>query len=83
MIRKWDILHRELVKDFRLFKVQKKQVRSPRTGEVSEVKVIRFPPWVLVLALTPEEKVVMIRQYRHGIEQICLELPGGFNSEKN
>jgi len=43
MIRKWNILHRELVKDFRLFKVQKKQVRSPRTGEVSEVKVIRVP----------------------------------------
>jgi len=41
MIRKWDILHRELVKDFRLFKVQKKQVRSPRTGEVREVKVSR------------------------------------------
>ena len=77
MIRKWDILHRELEGDFRLFKVQKKQVRSPRTGEVREVKVIRCSPWALVLALTSEEEVVMIRQYRHGIEQICLELPGG------
>ena len=77
MIRKWEILQRELDKNFRLFKVQKKQVRSPRTGEVREVKVIRFPPWVLVLAITPEEEVVMIRQYRHGIEEICLELPGG------
>jgi len=40
MIRKWDILHRELVKDFRLFKVQIKQLRSPRTGEVSNGMVL-------------------------------------------
>jgi 8-oxo-dGTP pyrophosphatase MutT (NUDIX family) len=77
MIRKWNILNRELVKDFRLFKVQTKQVRSPRTGDIKDVQVIRFPPWVMVLALTAKNEVVMIRQYRHGIEQICLELPGG------
>jgi 8-oxo-dGTP pyrophosphatase MutT (NUDIX family) len=32
---------------------------------------------VLTLALTPQQEVVMVRQYRHGTEQICLELPGG------
>ncbi len=32
---------------------------------------------MLILALTPEEEVVMVHQYRHGIERVCLELPGG------
>ncbi|UCH21293.1 MAG: NUDIX hydrolase [Deltaproteobacteria bacterium] len=77
MIRKWEILKRELVSDFQILQVQKKKVRSPRTGAINDVLALQFPPWVLVVALTPDEEVVMIRQYRHGTEQVCLELPGG------
>ncbi|NNG09411.1 MAG: NUDIX hydrolase, partial [Arenibacter sp.] len=77
MIRNWEILKREPVNDYRILQVQKKRVRSPRTGTVSDVLALRMPAWVLVLPLTRDEEVVMVRQYRHGIEQVCLELPGG------
>ena len=77
MIRDWPIINRELIGDFKLFSLNKKKVRSPRTGEVREVQTLHFPDWVLVLAITPQEEVVMVRQYRHGTEQVCLELPGG------
>ncbi len=77
MIRDWEILSREQVEDFGIFKIQKKRVRSPRTDEISEVLSAQFSDWVLVLALTSQNDVVMARQYRHGIEQVCLELPGG------
>jgi ADP-ribose pyrophosphatase len=77
MIRDWLIINRELIGDFRLFSLTKKKVRSPRTGEIREVQTLHFPDWVLVLALTPQEEVVMVRQYRHGTERVCLELPGG------
>jgi 8-oxo-dGTP pyrophosphatase MutT (NUDIX family) len=77
MIRDWPVLSREQVGDFRLFSLTKKKVRSPRTGEIREVQTLQFPNWVLILALTPQGEVVMVRQYRHGTEQVCLELPGG------
>jgi len=77
MIRDWEILSREQVEDFRIFKIEKKRVRSPRTGEIREAQAIQFPDWVLVLALTSKEEVVMVRQFRHGTEQVHLELPGG------
>jgi ADP-ribose pyrophosphatase len=77
MIRDWPVISREQVGDFRIFSLHKKRVHSPRTGEISEVQALRFPDWVLILALTPQEEVVMVRQYRHGTEQVCLELPGG------
>lgn len=77
MIRDWEILSREVVNDFGIVKIRKKQARSPRTGGVSDILAIDFPDWALVLAITAEEAVVMVRQYRHGIEQVCLELPGG------
>lgn len=77
MIRTWEVLSRELVGDFGLFKVQARQARSPRTGAIRPIKVIDFPDWVMVLPITAQGEVVMVRQYRHGIERVCLELPGG------
>ena len=77
MIRDWEILSREQVEDFRIFQIQKRRVRSPRTGDIKDAQVIQCSDWVLVLALTAQEEVVMVNQYRHGVEQVCLELPGG------
>jgi ADP-ribose pyrophosphatase len=77
MIGDWKVLGRELIQDYKIFQIENKRVRSPRTGRDSEVQAIQFPDWVLILALTGDENVVMIRQYRHGIERVCLELPGG------
>lgn len=77
MIRDWEVLSRKLVNDFGIVKIHAKQARSPRTGDVRDILAIDFPDWALVLAITPANKVVMVNQYRHGIEQVCLELPGG------
>ena len=70
MILDWEILSRQEVEDFRIFQIQKKRVRSPRTNEIREALAVQFPDWVLVLAITSEKEAVMVRQYRHGIEQI-------------
>ncbi len=39
--------------------------------------VLEYPPWVNVVAITPQQEVVLVRQYRPGIQQVTLELPGG------
>ena len=77
MIEDWAILKRERVADYKIFSLLKKQVRSPRTGDIREMHAIEFSDWVLILALTPQQEIVMVRQYRHGTEQVHLELPGG------
>ena len=33
--------------------------------------------WVNVVAISPQGRVVMVRQYRHGTEETGLEIPGG------
>lgn len=38
--------------------------------------------WVNVIALTSNENVILIDQYRHGLHSYCLEIPGGI-AEKN
>jgi ADP-ribose pyrophosphatase len=46
-------------------------------GKVIEGFVIEYGDWVTVVALTMEQEVVLVRQYRHGAQKVILELPGG------
>ena len=39
--------------------------------------VFEFRTWAVVLALTKSQEVVLIKQYRHGAQDIFWELPGG------
>ena len=43
--------------------------------------VNEYPEWVNALALTRDGKVLMVKQYRHGIGKTSMELPGGVAEE--
>jgi 8-oxo-dGTP pyrophosphatase MutT (NUDIX family) len=45
--------------------------------EIAPYYVLEYPDWVQVIAITEDDQVVLIKQYRHGIEQLSLELPSG------
>lgn len=73
----WPTLSEGKATDFRVFSVRPVDRRSPRTGKVGRYQVIEAPNWVNVVALTPEQEVVLIEQFRHGIDDFTLEIPGG------
>ncbi len=52
-------------------------VRLPSGAEMEEFHVVEYPDWVAVLCFTDAGEVVLVEQYRHGIEQISFELPAG------
>ncbi|MHB9114330.1 MAG: NUDIX domain-containing protein [Thermoleophilia bacterium] len=54
---------------------------SPRTGKEHEFVVLESPDWVAVLALTEDGSLVLVRQFRHGLRRLTLELPGGLVDE--
>ncbi len=39
--------------------------------------VLEYPDWVNAIAVTKENKVILVRQYRHGADIVSLEIPGG------
>jgi 8-oxo-dGTP pyrophosphatase MutT (NUDIX family) len=39
--------------------------------------VLEYPNWVNAVALTEENKIILVRQYRHGGGIVSLEIPGG------
>ena len=75
-VRQWSISERLPPEDHGIFKIHTKTVISPRTGAAMQVKSI-LRDCVVVLPLDEGGEVVMVKQYRHRIEGICLELPGG------
>jgi ADP-ribose pyrophosphatase len=73
----WPIVRSTPEKSYRVFAVRTDTARSPRTGKEHDFYVIESVDWVNVIPLTPDDQVVMVRQYRHGTRQISLEIPGG------
>jgi 8-oxo-dGTP pyrophosphatase MutT (NUDIX family) len=53
------------------------RVRLAGGGVIEEYFVQEFPPWVNVVALTPERRLVLIRQFRYAVGRVHFELPAG------
>jgi len=77
MIRPWKKIRSTPIGDFRIFKLRSDVKLSPRTGKEHDFYVFDSVDWVNVIALTPDQKLVMIEQFRHGSNTVELEIPGG------
>lgn len=73
----WKILSSEYLYRESWFTIRKDICETPSGKIVDPYYVYEFPTWVSALAITADNKVVMIRQYRHGLQQTILEVPGG------
>jgi 8-oxo-dGTP pyrophosphatase MutT (NUDIX family) len=73
----WPRLRRGLEHDYTILTVRQDIVADPRTGQEHPRVRIDSPDWVNVVAVTREDELVLIRQYRFGISAVTLEIPGG------
>ena len=46
-------------------------------GKSLEPVVLEFRSWANILAVTKNREAVLIKQYRHGVQDILWEIPGG------
>lgn len=73
----WKVLHSEYLFNQPWLTVRKDHCQLPDGTEIPAFYVNEYPEWVNAFAITEEGKVLMVKQYRHGIGQISIELPGG------
>ncbi|MDE2364847.1 MAG: NUDIX hydrolase [Hyphomicrobiales bacterium] len=45
--------------------------------EIAPYYVLDYPDWVQIVAIDEDENLVVVRQYRHGIGRVTLEIPSG------
>jgi ADP-ribose pyrophosphatase len=77
----WELVENREDKKYGLFSVNIHKSKSPRTGQTHEFQVLESPDWAAVVAVTPDNQVVMVRQFRHGTGELSLEPPGGLVKE--
>jgi 8-oxo-dGTP pyrophosphatase MutT (NUDIX family) len=75
--RSWTFLRSHDVSDHRIFRLRHDLYRFEPTGQEQDFIVIDTASWVNVVPVTTEGKVVLIRQFRHGIRDVTMEIPGG------
>ncbi len=73
----WTVTSTRQIADCRVFKVREDTSRRDNDKEQSNFFVVENPDLVNIVAITKDHKLVLIEQFRHGIEQIVLEIPGG------
>lgn len=78
MTRFWKIRHSHYILQHKMVNIRQDRCELPDGRVIDDYYVVEEPDAALVFALTPERELIMVEQYKHGIGQICLELPGGY-----
>jgi ADP-ribose pyrophosphatase len=73
----WQRTRSERLADCRVFTVRKDWSVNRRFPEPSSFYCIEAPDWVNIIPVSEDGNVLLIEQYRHGSEEISLEIPGG------
>ena len=82
-IEPWQVLESKYSYRDRWLAVRSDTVRVSNGTILSPYHTIEFPEWVCAIALTPEREIVLIEEYRHGIERFSMELPCGTPDDPN
>lgn len=73
----WTRLSRGAEHDFTIVRVREDRVRDPRDGSEHPRVIFECRDWVTVMALTPADELILVRQFRFGVWANTLEAPGG------
>ena len=74
--RPWRRLGSERLQDCRVFEIERVRFERPEGGE-EHFYCIEAPDWINVIPVTADRRVLLIRQFRFGLNDFTLEIPGG------
>jgi ADP-ribose pyrophosphatase len=75
--QKWKKTGSRPLASYRIFDIREDRYLLPRNGQEAPFYVLESPDWVNVIPLTEKEEVVLIRQFRFGLNETTVEIPGG------
>lgn len=73
----WKIVSSAYVYKDRWFIARTDKCELPDGRIIEPYYVLEFPDWCGVVLVTEDEKIVLVRQYRHAIQEVTYEIPGG------
>lgn len=77
LIKPWPRTSSRILAECRIFNLHESTTESPETGKAHQFYFIETADWVNIVPITDNNEVVCIKQFRHGNQQITIEIPGG------
>lgn len=77
----WSREAEQEVLDTPVFTVYDRLMSMPETGKSGHFFVIEASSWVNVIAMTEDNRILIVRQFRQGTGDISWEIPGGVIDE--
>jgi 8-oxo-dGTP pyrophosphatase MutT (NUDIX family) len=74
---RWTTLGSDYVYRSPWLMARRDRVRLGNGRVLDDYYVLEYPDWVNAVLLTPDQQLVLIRIYRHGLGEVHYELPGG------
>ncbi len=75
--KEWQCLQSEEGPDLKLFRTRFDYMKNPRNDQTEKMVILDSEDSANVVALTDDKKIIFVRQYRFGIKDFTVELPGG------
>jgi 8-oxo-dGTP pyrophosphatase MutT (NUDIX family) len=77
--RSWKYLSSREIADFNILKIRQDRYLFQPTQREGDFVVCDTTDWTMVIPITVDGQVVFVRQYRHGVREVVLEIPGGLS----
>lgn len=78
-MQKWQVKKAKIVFDASPYlRLRQEQCILPNGVIIPDYNIIEEDDIVMVFAITQSQDVLLVEQYKHGIGEVCLTLPGGF-----
>ncbi len=80
---KWKTISSEYLYNDEWLKARKEVCQRPDGKIIDPYYILDYATWVCAVGLTTDDQVVLIKQYRHALGEVCLEIPGGCVDDKD
>ena len=77
MIKKWKTLGTEYVYKSKRMKIREERLLLP-DGKEAKYEIVEYPNFAGIIALTKENRIVFVKQYRPAVKEVTIEAPAGF-----
>ena len=78
---KWETKNKEFIHDFKIFDGYVKTSYHPVWNKESKYALLDSPDWVNICPITKNNEIVLVKQFRHGVDEFTLEIPGGLKEK--
>ena len=77
MAKKWKTLSGNFIGNFKIFDIFLYEREHPKSLKVSNFYGLHSTNWVNIIPITQDNEIILVEQYRHGIDKSAIEVPAG------